>query len=238
MPYKIKMQKQLSTKYRLVTLLLISILPGSHRLYVGRIKTGLCMLLGIAIAFAPAIIFSDSFSLHMSEINKMILMGIIASLPLASLVWMLIDFSKISVGLFTDSNNLFLLRRKGYEISQKSNITAILLCTFLGFLGIHRFYLGKIKSAGIILCGFLLTTITLIYYIFTEVYYHHASLLDLFNNFITLSTTNYFTNNLSLSSIKTYVLICIFWVYTIDMLALLGGVLTDANNKLPKDFSS
>jgi len=30
--------------------------------------------------------------------------------------------------------------------SEKSNVTALLLCFFLGVLGIHRFYVGKIGT--------------------------------------------------------------------------------------------
>ena len=35
--------------------------------------------------------------------------------------------------------------------SPKKKSTAILLCFLLGFLGAHRFYVGKIKSGGFIL---------------------------------------------------------------------------------------
>lgn len=35
---------------------------------------------------------------------------------------------------------------KGYHDSEKSLKTDLLLCTFLGFLGIHRFYEGKIGT--------------------------------------------------------------------------------------------
>ena len=31
-------------------------------------------------------------------------------------------------------------------ISDKSCVTVFLLCTFLGFLGAHRFYVGKVSS--------------------------------------------------------------------------------------------
>jgi TM2 domain-containing membrane protein YozV len=30
--------------------------------------------------------------------------------------------------------------------SEKSNVTALLLCFFLGFMGAHRFYVGKIGT--------------------------------------------------------------------------------------------
>jgi len=30
--------------------------------------------------------------------------------------------------------------------SEKSNVVALLLCFFLGFLGVHRFYVGKVGT--------------------------------------------------------------------------------------------
>ncbi len=40
-------------------------------------------------------------------------------------------------------------------ISSRSRLVALLLCFFIGWLGIHRFYVGK-KGTGVlmILCGF------------------------------------------------------------------------------------
>ena len=35
--------------------------------------------------------------------------------------------------------------------SEKSNTVALLLCFFLGFLGIHRFYVGKIGTGVLML---------------------------------------------------------------------------------------
>lgn len=35
------------------------------------------------------------------------------------------------------------------ELSEKSWLTTLLLCIFLGYLGIHRFYVGK-KGTGIV----------------------------------------------------------------------------------------
>jgi TM2 domain-containing membrane protein YozV len=32
------------------------------------------------------------------------------------------------------------------EISSKSRLVALLLCFFLGFLGVHRFYVGKVGT--------------------------------------------------------------------------------------------
>lgn len=32
------------------------------------------------------------------------------------------------------------------EVSEKSRLVALLLCVFLGWLGVHRFYLGKIGT--------------------------------------------------------------------------------------------
>ena len=38
---------------------------------------------------------------------------------------------------------------KIYRLSEKSWIVALLLCFFLGFLGVHRLYVGKKFTAGI-----------------------------------------------------------------------------------------
>jgi TM2 domain-containing membrane protein YozV len=35
--------------------------------------------------------------------------------------------------------------------SDKSNIVALLLCFFIGFLGVHRFYVGKIGTGVLML---------------------------------------------------------------------------------------
>ena len=35
--------------------------------------------------------------------------------------------------------------------SEKSNTVALLLCFFLGFLGVHRFYVGKIGTGVLML---------------------------------------------------------------------------------------
>ena len=38
--------------------------------------------------------------------------------------------------------------------SEKSNVTALLLCFFLGVLGVHRFYVGKIGTGVLQLVTF------------------------------------------------------------------------------------
>jgi TM2 domain-containing membrane protein YozV len=37
-------------------------------------------------------------------------------------------------------------------VSSKSRLIAFLLCFFLGYLGIHRFYVGKIGTGVLMLC--------------------------------------------------------------------------------------
>ena len=39
------------------------------------------------------------------------------------------------------------LDAEGNEVSEKSRLAAALLCWFLGVIGIHRFYVGKIGTA-------------------------------------------------------------------------------------------
>jgi len=43
----------------------------------------------------------------------------------------------------------------GYPVSDKSRLAAALLCWFLGTLGIHRFYVGKVGTGVVMLltCG-------------------------------------------------------------------------------------
>jgi TM2 domain-containing membrane protein YozV len=40
------------------------------------------------------------------------------------------------------------------KISEKNILVAVLLCLFLGLLGVHRFYLGKIKTGLLMLFTF------------------------------------------------------------------------------------
>jgi len=38
------------------------------------------------------------------------------------------------------------------KISPKSRLIALLLCFFLGWLGVHRFYVGKVGTGVLMLC--------------------------------------------------------------------------------------
>ena len=51
------------------------------------------------------------------------------------------------------------------NISDKSKFWAIILCLFLGHLGIHRFYLGRYKSGAVILILEILGWLTSFIYI-------------------------------------------------------------------------
>lgn len=39
------------------------------------------------------------------------------------------------------------------KVSKKDWLTSLLLCWFLGFFGVHRFYAGKLGSGGLMLYG-------------------------------------------------------------------------------------
>jgi len=60
-------------------------------------------------------------------------------------IWLLIDYITLIVGSFKDSNGQLLYRRP-IQGGEKNWVTAALLCGFLGPLGIHRFYTGRIIS--------------------------------------------------------------------------------------------
>lgn len=40
------------------------------------------------------------------------------------------------------------------NVSKKNKITALILCVLFGFLGVHRFYVGKIGTGLLYLCTF------------------------------------------------------------------------------------
>lgn len=49
------------------------------------------------------------------------------------------------------------------KVSKKDWLTSLILCWFLGFLGVHRFYVGKIKSGYLILLGTILAAAMLVF---------------------------------------------------------------------------
>jgi TM2 domain-containing membrane protein YozV len=235
------MQRNISTKYRLVTLLLILILPGSHRIYVGKLKSGFG-LLAISI-FLSANHFIDFLGLkqiqQLQQPQTSTVLPLLALL-LVSLVYFVIfivDFYKISVGKFTDSNNCTLLRRRNYAISKKSNFIAITLCTVLGFAGAHRFYLKKYISASIILVNCIIL-LAINHFLAEDFVYNFAFIIEKY--YLQKLPFNYILKTMSTLDIvgTIYCLLFIIWVYVIDLIALLGGVLTDNNRQLPRDYSS
>src|SRR5262249_28124639 len=60
-------------------------------------------------------------------------------------IWLLIDFILLVTGNFTDSNGIP-LNRAPIAGGNKSWVATVFLCAFLGTLGIHRFYVGKIGT--------------------------------------------------------------------------------------------
>ena len=59
--------------------------------------------------------------------------------------------------------------------SDKKKSTAIILCLFFGILGVHRFYVGKIKSGGLLVLlalvsGGTLGLIWVVYDLFTLIF--------------------------------------------------------------------
>jgi TM2 domain-containing membrane protein YozV len=82
------------------------------------------------------------------------LTGVLMLVTLGGLgIWQIIDFVRISIGVFNDKDDLPLKQNppSTSEVSEKSKTPAILLCFFLGFLGFHRFYVGKILTGILML---------------------------------------------------------------------------------------
>lgn len=95
---------------------------GVHRFYVGKIGTGILMLLTLGG------------------------LGI----------WGLIDLIMIASSKFKDKQGRLIefISFDPATKSQKSGTVALLLCMFLGMLGIHRFYTGKIGTGILMLITF------------------------------------------------------------------------------------
>jgi TM2 domain-containing membrane protein YozV len=97
--------------------------------------------------------FFGFLGLHRFYVGKH-LTGVLMLVTLGGLgIWQIIDFVRISVGTFTDKDDLTLRQNppSTLEVSDKSITPAILLCFFLGFLGFHRFYVGKILTGILML---------------------------------------------------------------------------------------
>jgi len=68
-------------------------------------------------------------------------------------IWTLIDFILILCGGFKDKAGLPITEWNfGDSPSEKRLVPAVILCMFLGFLGVHRFYVGKIGTGILQLC--------------------------------------------------------------------------------------
>jgi len=64
-------------------------------------------------------------------------------------IWRLVDFIMIITGGFTDKNGMPLVRiiKSQGPVQGKDWQVAMLLCIFLGVVGMHRFYVGKNGTA-------------------------------------------------------------------------------------------
>ena len=89
--------------------------------------------------------FFGFLGLHRFYVGKH-LTGALMLVTLGGLgIWQIVDFVRISLGTFKDKDDLPLKQNppSAIEVSEKSINPAVILCFFLGFLGFHRFYVGK-----------------------------------------------------------------------------------------------
>lgn len=92
-------------------------------------------------------VFLGYFGVHRFYVGK-IGTGVLQLLTFGGFgIWYLIDVVMIAFGEFKDAqgNKIAGGNRKG---------VALLLCYFLGFLGVHRFYVGKIGTGVLMLITF------------------------------------------------------------------------------------
>jgi len=67
-------------------------------------------------------------------------------------IWRFIDYINIVTGGFTDNNGMPLVRtiKSQGPLQGKDWQVAMLLCMFLGVIGMHRFYVGK-NGTGVLM---------------------------------------------------------------------------------------
>ena len=127
-----------SKKKKGIALLLLFFLGylGAHRFYLGRPKTGVLYLLALGILGIGPNVLPDIFTYEVLSVIAVIF----------AIAWIL-DLFLLLFGVLKDGNGLTLRPLFSRERSRRRKTTALLLCLFLGMLGIHRFYLGRTKSA-------------------------------------------------------------------------------------------
>lgn len=112
---------------------------GLHRIYTGKVKSGIIMLVILSISLP---FYHEYIIDYLHEPLISIWIGIILQAIVGC--WALYDLIIILLGKFKDDNGNELLMPK-VPTGNKWLVT-LLLCLFLGGFGIHRIYVGKIKS--------------------------------------------------------------------------------------------
>lgn len=88
------------------------------------------------------------------EQKKTYRISLIAILCILAVVWIIpgirkffplaLVFGLIALSFLRTSDRRSMTQRRSYNYSPKSRLTALLLCVFLGELGIHYFYVGRV----------------------------------------------------------------------------------------------
>jgi len=137
----------ISPKSRLATTLFAFSLVGvfgAHRFYIGKTRTAIVMLL-LGIAGLATLVLAIAWPLD----AKWFFVGI--AFIIAVGIWAFVDFIFAVTGRMKDDEGRLIQQWElvvpARAISPKSRLTTTLLVVFLGFFGVHRFYLGKIGTA-------------------------------------------------------------------------------------------
>lgn len=155
---------------------------GVHHFYVGKKLDG----------FFRCVLFFFFFLLstldYTASLPRALVLGTSVNtnilLVLGCLVLWAVDIARIHNGTFTDKNGFPLCypEEEEYpeEYAPKNKTTVLLLCIFMSWLALHRFYIGRVKSGAAMCIMGLITTATFVFLIGSPYYSRNLIILFIF----------------------------------------------------------